>query len=102
MRTIGSAIRSRRTRSPTACTVCPRISKPIPTLATVAGAKAVTVCTSVPWLLYMRTEIGGQTQQIGEHASGGDFRTRPRALHDQWIVAIAARRIAHHVVGERD
>ena len=31
-----------RTRSPTASTVWPRISKPMPTLATVAGAKAVT------------------------------------------------------------
>ena len=42
MRTTGSSIRRRRTLSPTASTVCPRISNPMPTLATVAGAKAVT------------------------------------------------------------
>ena len=42
MRTAGSSIRLTQTRSPTVSTVCPRMSKPMPTLATVAGAKAVT------------------------------------------------------------
>ena len=49
-----------------------------------------------------RPEIGGQPQQIGEHAAGGHLRARARALHDQRIVAVARGRKAHDVVGQRD
>src|SRR5271155_897272 len=102
IRTTGSRIRVRRTRSPTASTVWPKISKPIPTLATVAGAKAVTsVSTSGPCLIQaskMRAKIRGQTQQVGEYATGGDLGAGPWSLHDQRIVAIAARCETYHIV----
>ena len=47
MRTTGSAMRRARTRSPSASIVWPKMSKPMPTLATVAGAKAVTSPSTV-------------------------------------------------------
>ena len=50
----------------------------------------------------MRTQIGREAQQIGEHAAGRDLGSRARTLNDERIVAIAAGREAHHVVGERD
>jgi hypothetical protein len=43
IRTPFSAVRATLTRSPSASTVCPRMSKPMPTFPTVAGANAVAV-----------------------------------------------------------
>ncbi len=57
---------------------------------------------AVPWRSQPRPEVGRQPQQIREHAAGGDFRTRARALHDERIVAVAARGKAHHVIGQGD
>ena len=51
MRTPRLALRVMRTRSPIASTVWPRMSKPTPTLPTVAGAKAVTTSVKIPFLL---------------------------------------------------
>src|SRR5271166_3069453 len=105
MRTTGSMMRCRRTRSPTASTVCPRISKPIATLATVAGANAVTsVSTEIPLKaeLNVRAEVCRKAQQIREYTAGRDLGTGAGSLHDQRIVAIAARREAHDVIGQRN
>src|SRR5271156_5242660 len=102
MRTIGSSMRRMRTRSPTASTVCPKISKPMPTLATVAGAKAVTSVSTVYANLEQRAKICGQAQQIRKHACRRHFGSGSGTLHDQRIVAIAACREAHDIVGKRD
>ena len=57
MRTIASSMRRTRTRSPTASTVWPRMSKPMPTLATVAGAKAVTSVS-----MFSSSEMGAEVR----------------------------------------
>src|ERR1700733_13518159 len=80
------------------------MSNPMPTLATVAGAKAVTSLSTVSsyFALEMSAQVGRQAQQVGKNAPCGHFGPSSRTLHDQRIVAIAARREAHHVIGERD
>src|ERR1700722_8554813 len=73
----------------------------MPTLATVAGAKAVTSVSTVS-SLNMCAKVGGQSQQIGKDARGRHFGPGPRTLNDQWIVAITARRETYDIVSERD
>ena len=85
-----SALRRAVTRSPSASTEWPRMSKPMATLPTDAGANAVASLRAI--CSQLGTQIGAHAQQVGEHAAGGHFRACTRALHDERVVAITARR----------
>src|SRR5205814_3569008 len=50
----------------------------------------------------LRPQVGREPQQIRKHPARGDLRSRTRALHDERIVAVAARRKADYVIGESD
>src|SRR5262249_48785218 len=114
MVTPGSSRRTSVTLSPTASTEKPRMSKPMATLATEPGAKAVkrVALTSVPRgrrtiafpcsASHLCSKVGGQAKEVGKHAAGGHLRPRARALHDQRVVVVARGGEAHHIVGERD
>jgi hypothetical protein len=65
----------RRTRSPSAATVWPRMSKPMPTLPTLAGANAV--ARRANRRSQLRAEVRADAQQVGEHAGRRDLGPAP-------------------------
>jgi hypothetical protein len=99
MRTTGSSMRRTSARSPAPATLWPSMSKPTPTLPTLAGEGAGD-CGSWGGAWTWRVPAKGRScaclqrfgdaQQIGEHAGGGHFRTGAGALHRQRIVAVTA------------